>query len=260
MIFVAAGTQDGRELVDTLLDSGCEVAASVVSHYGEQLLGGGRKPRLLINDKPLSSEAMQEYFREHGVTLCIDASHPYAVNVSENAMAVCRALGVPYLRFERDLTALDYERIIIVHSYEEAAAEAAHCGRHIFLTTGSRNLKAFLESPSVKGCEVTARVLPTAKVIALCERQGLTPGQIVAMQGPFSTELNAAMFRHYEADVIVTKNSGTLGGTDTKLQAAARLGLPVVLIDRPQLAYEHIARSFSEVLKFVREHGKEQQS
>lgn len=260
MIFVAAGTQDGRELVDTLLDSGCEVAASVVSHYGEQLLGGGRKPRLLINDKPLSSEAMQEYFREHGVTLCIDASHPYAVNVSENAMAVCRALGVPYLRFERDLTALDYERIIIVHSYEEAAAEAARCGRRIFLTTGSRNLKAFLESPSVKGCEVTARVLPTAKVIALCERQGLTPGQIVAMQGPFSTELNAAMFRHYEADVIVTKNSGTLGGTDTKLQAASRLGLPVVLIDRPQLAYEHIARSFSEVLKFVREHGKEQQS
>ena len=260
MIFVAAGTQDGRELVDTLLDSGYEVAASVVSHYGEQLLGGSKKPHLLINDEPLGREAMQEYFREHGVTLCVDASHPYAVNVSENAMAACRELGVPYLRYERDLTVLDYERIVVVHNYEDAAAEAARLGRHIFLTTGSRNLKIFLEAPALKGCTVTARVLPTAKVLALCERQGLKPGQIVAMQGPFSKELNEAMFRQYDADVIVTKNSGTLGGTDTKLQAAACLGLPVVVIDRPQLAYEHIACSFSEVLNFVRLKEKEQQS
>lgn len=260
MIFVAAGTQDGRELVDTLLDSGYEVAASVVSRYGEQLLGGSRKPRLLVNDEPLGPEAMQDYFREQGVSLCVDASHPYAVNVSENAMAVCRKLGVPYLRYERDLTALDYERIVIVHSYEEAAAEAARLGRHIFLTTGSRNLKSFLEAHAVQGCTVTARVLPTAKVVELCESLGLTPGQIVALQGPFSTELNVAMFRKYEAEVIVTKNSGSLGGTDTKLQAAAQLGLPVILIDRPRLAYEHVARSFGEVLEFVRKQGKEQQS
>ena len=256
MIFVAAGTQDGRELVATLLDSGYEVTASVVSRYGEQLLKSNPDKKLVINDEPLNLAAMQSYFKEHDITLCVDASHPYAANVSENAMEACHLLDVPYLRFERDLTALDYEKVHIVHSYEEAAAKAAVLGRHIFLTTGSRNLKNFMAEPALKGCTVTARVLPTSKVMVLCERVGLTPAQIVAVQGPFSTELNKAMFQQYEADVIVTKNSGTLGGTDTKLQAAAELGLPVVVIDRPKLEYDNIAYSFSEVLDFVRREGK----
>ena len=93
MIFVAAGTQDGRELTKLLLDAGHRVTASVVSHYGEQLLKRCGSERLTINDKPLDCEALESYLREHRASCFVDASHPYAVNVSENAMAACHPVS-----------------------------------------------------------------------------------------------------------------------------------------------------------------------
>ena len=109
MIFVAAGTQDGRELTGLLLDAGYKVTASVVSHYGEHLLERCGSERLTINDKPLDREALETYLRGHRATCFVDASHPYAVHVSENAMAACHALSIPYLRYERSLTDLSAE-------------------------------------------------------------------------------------------------------------------------------------------------------
>ena len=84
---------------------------------------------------------------------------------------------------------------------------------------------------------------------------GLTPKQIVAMQGPFSTELNVELFKHAGAEVLVTKNSGKIGGADTKLAAAKILNLPVVMIDRPKIFYPNVAKTFDEVLKFIQSKG-----
>lgn len=251
MIFVAAGTQDGRELTALLLKKGYDVTASVVSRYGEQLLAASGSSHLVINDEPLDEKGLLAYLPQHDIRLFVDASHPYAVHVSENAMAACRRLGIPYIRYERSLAELSYDGIIVVHSYEEAAEQAAANGRTVFLTTGSRNLQRFTASESLKDCVLVARVLPTAEVLALCERLGLTPKQIVALQGPFSTELNKELFLKYHADVIVTKNSGVIGGTDTKFAAAAELGLPVIVIDRPVMHYDHLAHSYEEVLSFI---------
>ena len=253
MIFVLAGTQDGREIVRLLLEQGHDVAASVVSSYGGELLAHVCGQRCLINDKPLDEAALKDYLQEHDIRLLVDASHPYAANVSRNAIAVCQALSIPYIRYERDLSKLDYDRITVVHSYEEAAQAAAALGKKIFLTTGSRNLDKFVHSPDLKDCELTARVLPTAEVIGLCESLGLDAGHIVALQGPFSQELNRELFRKYGAEVIITKNSGTIGGTDTKFAAAAELDLPIVLIDRPKLNYPCITHDYAEVLAFVRQ-------
>ena len=251
MIFVAAGTQDGRELAGTLLQAGYDVTASVVSSYGEKLLK--QYPRLIINDKPLDEEALEDYIRQHGVRLFVDASHPYAANVSENAMRACRAANIPYIRYERASVPVDYDKAYPVESYEEAASTAARLGTTVFLTTGSRNLKAFVFSDALKGHTIIARILPTAGVLKECEELGLTPKQIVALQGPFSEELNIALYRQYGADVVVTKNSGEIGGTDTKITAAKKLGLPVVMIDRPKLDYDVIAYTFEEVLNFAKE-------
>ena len=253
MIFVLAGTQDGREIVRLLLEQGHDVAASVVSSYGGELLAHACGQRCLINDKPLDEAALKDYLQEHDIRLLVDASHPYAANISRNAIAVCQALSIPYIRYERDLSKLDYDRITVVHSYEEAAQAAAALGTKIFLTTGSRNLDKFVHSQDLKNCELTARVLPTAEVIGLCESLGLDAGHIVALQGPFSMELNRELFRKYGAEVIITKNSGTIGGTDTKFAAAAELNLPIVLIDRPKLNYPCITHDYAEVLAFARQ-------
>lgn len=249
MIFVAAGTQDGRELAGFLTERGYRVIASVVSRYGKQLMEAYRG--IKVNDKPLDGEGLKSCLEKEGVVLMIDASHPYAKNVSKNAMDACHALGIPYLRYERPGVPVAGGKLCRVRDYEEAAKRAAELGRNIFLTTGSRNLRVFKESPCLKGCRIVARVLPTPEVITEMTDMGFTPRDIVALQGPFSEKLNEEMFRQYGAEVIVMKNSGRIGGADTKLAAAEALGLPVILIERPEMRYDRIAESFEDVLSFV---------
>lgn len=252
MIFLAAGTQDGRELAGYLLSKGYSVTASAVSSYGGMLLK--KYPGIVINDEPLDEEGLVEYIGEHSIKLFVDASHPYAANVSQNAMNACKRTHIPYIRYERKAVPVDYDKVYAVDGYEEASKKAASLGKNVFLTTGSRNLKAFAESPYLKDCVLTVRLLPTAKVIAECTELGFSPKNIVALQGPFSTELNIALYRQYEADVIVTKNSGEVGGTDTKLEAAKALGLPVVMIDRPKITYDEIAYTFEDIAAFAEKH------
>jgi len=254
MIFVAAGTQDGRELVAALLAEGYAVTASVVSEYGQQLLE--KYPGLVINNKPLDEEALAAYITAHKIDLFVDASHPYAANVSQNAMNACHSNNIPYVRYERQSVDSNYEKIFYVVDYDEAAKKASQLGRNIFLTTGSRNIAAFVKSPYLQGYNLTARILPTADVIAMCTELGLTPKNLIAIQGPFSKELNKELYRKYEADVVITKNSGQIGGTDTKLEAAAELGLPVIMIGRPQVAYDNLRTTFAEVVAFVKTHLK----
>ena len=258
MIFVAAGTRDGRELVGYLLEHGERVLASVVSEYGERLLAQYapcvERGSLSVNDRPLDEAGLSECLRAHGIRALVDASHPYAANVSRNAIAACHALDLPYIRYEREAVQADDPWIHHAKDYEDAARIASSLlhGGSVFLTTGSRNLAAFTASPYLAGKRIVARVLPTANVLEGCAALGLTPRDIIAMQGPFSQELNEAMLRQCEADVIVTKNSGQIGGSDTKLGASKALGIPVVLVDRPSLDYPLVAKSFEEVLAFLK--------
>ena len=72
------------------------------------------------------------------------------------------------------------------------------------------------------------------------------------MQGPFSKLMNLEMYKKYEADVVITKNSGSLGGTDTKVEAAMELNLPLIIIDRPKVQYDNVTDNYDDVLAFVR--------
>ena len=245
-IFLIAGTEDGRHLAKILLDAGHQVTASVVSDYGRKLLE--QYKNLEVSEGKLNAEDLANVLRAGDFEILIDASHPYAENVSANAIAACENSAVNYLRYERAEVPLDYEKIFRVESYEDAAKKSSALGKNIFLTTGSRNLKKFLQSDAVKNCNVTVRILPTAEVLRECENLGLSPKQIIALQGKFSVELNVELFKHAQAEVIVTKNSGTVGGADTKIAAAKILNLPVVVIDRPKIFYPNLAKTFEEVI------------
>ena len=246
-IFLIAGTQDGRELAELLLNRGFDVTASVVSDYGRKLLSTCAE--IKINDKPLDEDELEKILREEKFNFLVDASHPYAKNISANAISAAQAAQVAYIRYERAAIDFAYEKIFTVDSYEAAAIKAAELGKNIYLTTGSRNLKIFVDL--LRDCNLTVRILPTAEVLTQCETLGLSPKQIVAMQGPFSTALNVELFKHAGAEVIVTKNSGQIGGADTKLAAAKILNLPVVMINRPKIPYPNLATNFEEVLKFI---------
>lgn len=247
-IFLIAGTEDGRKLAKFLADKDFQITASVTTEYGKKILE--QYKNIKINDKKLDVEELEKILREGDFKILVDASHPYAENISQNAIQVCKNLNIFYIRYERPEIELTYQQIYRVESYEQAAEISASLGKNIFLTTGSHNLKKFLQCDAVKNCNVTVRILPTAEVLSECEKF-LSPKNIVALQGPFSTELNAELFKHVQAEVIVTKNSGEIGGTDTKIAAAKKLNLPVVVIKRPEIFYPRVAKSFNEVKKLI---------
>ncbi|NPV52726.1 MAG: precorrin-6A reductase [Firmicutes bacterium] len=275
MIWVLAGTRDGREIVNLLCKKGYHVLASTVTSYGEALVKGEFADRRVDMNMEIEMDAsgpcngcktlmgaldlheMVRVIREEGVDWVIDATHPFAEEVSKNAQRACRETEARYVRFERDRTTLPLDdapmsgMLIKVNTASEAAEKAVECGDVIFLTTGSKTLDVFVKRAFEKKKRVIARVLPDADVIRRCLELGLLPRDIVAMQGPFSKELNKALLQEYNASVMVTKESGRVGGTDTKIAAALELGIPVVLIERPEVNYERVITSYEGILSLL---------
>jgi len=250
VILVIAGTKDGRDLI-TLLAKEYPVMASVFSDYGRDLL---KLDNLSIHTGPLDSEGLTELIANHNITLVVDASHPYAVNVSKNTMQACKNSQISYLRYERPCATMPvYEKLYVVNDYLQAIERSASLGKVIFLTTGSRHLRLFKVAEGLQNHRLIARILPEANVLTECLELGFSPQDIIALQGPFSHELNKALFKDYQAEVIVTKNSGQIGGCDTKITAAMDLGLPIVLIDRPKIDYSQIVYGIEDVIQFVKE-------
>ena len=249
MILVLAGTLDGREIAAGLTDAGYEVMASVVSDYGRILAeqSGVKAQAAAMTDRELA-----QFIRDEGITLLVDATHPYAVNVSRNAAGAAKEAQIPCIRYERPSSDLpNYAKLLVAKDMKEAAELAVKAGKTIFLTTGSHTLALF-RAAATADCRLIARVLPQPDVITACLEAGFLPGDIVAVQGPFSQELNRAFFQEYKADVMVTKNSGAVGGTDSKIAAAMELNMTVVVVQRPPATGAETKSSVRDLLEYLK--------
>ena len=250
MILVLAGTQDGREIAAGLREAGYEVIASVVSEYGRELVAQSGVP---VQAAAMDEQELQQFVVRSGIRLMIDATHPYAVNVSRNARQVAANLHIPCLRYERPDSALPiYAKLVLAPDMQRAAEMAVGLGKTVFLTTGSHSLPLFRAAAAGRDCRLIARVLPQPEVIADCIANGFSPADIIAAQGPFSQELNRELFRAYGADVMVTKNSGAIGGTDAKIAAAIELGLMIVVVQRPAALQQQVFDSLPALLEYLK--------
>lgn len=250
MILVLAGTQDGREIAAGLREAGYEVIASVVSEYGRELVAQSGVP---VQAAAMDEQELQQFVVRSGIRLMIDATHPYAVNVSRNARQVAANLHIPCLRYERPDSALPiYAKLVLAPDMQRAAEMAVGLGKTVFLTTGSHSLPLFRAAAAGRDCRLIARVLPQPEVIADCIANGFSPADIIAAQGPFSQELNRELFRAYGADVMVTKNSGAIGGTDAKIAAAIELGLIIVVVQRPAALQQQVFDSLPALLEYLK--------
>ena len=250
MILVLAGTQDGREIAAGLREAGYEVIASVVSEYGRELVAQSGVP---VQAAAMDEHELQQFVVRSGIRLMIDATHPYAVNVSRNARQVAANLHIPCLRYERPDSALPiYAKLVLAPDMQRAAEMAVGLGKTVFLTTGSHSLPLFRAAAAGRDCRLIARVLPQPDVIADCIANGFSPADIIAAQGPFSQELNRELFRAYGADVMVTKNSGAIGGTDAKIAAAIELGLMIVVVQRPAALQQQVFESLPALLEYLK--------
>lgn len=253
MLLLIAGTTEGRVLFSRLKGTGLKLAVYFLTDYGIKLLKGENDRNTEMLRGAMDQKSLSHLIEEKKITKIIDASHPYAVAISKNAMAASRERGVVYLRFERPPMILSEHPLIKrVSSFQEAAEEAIRFGKVIFLTIGVRNLEPFVSEAEKHGKKIAVRVLPLESSVKACREKGIQPAQIIALQGPGSRELNMELLKKYSASVMVTKDSGTAGGTTAKIEAAVDLNLPVIFIERPYLDYgENVYNQMEDLIRDV---------
>ena len=224
-ILLFGGTTEGRLLAAALSERGHAATVCVATELGAEELGSipgldVRTGRLLIDD----IRAMLP-----GFDLCVDATHPYAEHISRTLQTACAETGVPLRRVLREAAAPEDDRT--VSSPEEAAALLAGTDGNILLTTGAKELPAFA---ALDPQRLFARILPSHAGLEACEKAGLPHRNIIAMQGPFSLELNLALLRQYDIRWVVTKDGGAAGGFAEKREAARLADAALIVIARPR--------------------------
>lgn len=229
-ICVFAGTTEGRELVDFLCSQEkFRVFACVATEYGQTLLE--ERKNLTISAARLTEQEMAALFLREEFDLVVDATHPYASAVTENIAAACANTGAEYLRLLRLGSALP-EDCIFVEDIPATVDYLNGTDGRILLTTGSKELKRYTSLTDFEN-RVYARVLPMEESLHLCAEAGMKQDHIIAMQGPFSCQMNAATLQMTGAKFLVTKDTGKPGGFDEKIAAAKMAGAKLVVIGRP---------------------------
>ncbi|MEA4968909.1 MAG: precorrin-6A reductase [Candidatus Pelethousia sp.] len=227
-ILLFGGTSEGRELAALLEAKGVETLVCVATDYGEALLGAGN--RIHIHNGRLDETAMEALMRAQSPRKVIDATHPYAEVVSHNIRAACKSTNTEYVRLRRESALEDHCRLFA--SMAELIAWLNETEGVIFSTLGAKEVEALR---GIAGFQerVWLRVLPSVDGLAACLKAGFPAKHIICMQGPFSEELNTAMFQAAGASIMITKESGSVGGFPQKLAAARACGMIAAVLSRP---------------------------
>ncbi len=246
-ILLFAGTTEGRNLAEFLEKNQIPTEVCVATQYGETLLEEGKY--LHVHAGRLDETEMEQQIQKQQITLVIDATHPYAVIVSQNIRRACSRTGTEYIRLARKETDASWkqemEDVTEVASVAEAAAFLAKKEGRIFAATGSKELSAYQVIPDYQD-RVVARVLSTPEAVSECAMLGFSGKNLICMQGPFTEDLNVAMLRQAQASWMGTKESGKAGGFLEKLRAAKKAGAKLVVIKRPGERSEEIAEDQKE--------------
>lgn len=258
-IVIFAGTTEGRRLSEILADAGITHTVCVATEYGEIVMReqtdaetarAKGQPLVSLHRGRMDREQMEEFLRNEGYEIVVDATHPYARVVTENIQSAVNTLKTTeretqfpiYLRLEREISETpEAEDPVVSIRYFESNADCAkaleNTEGNILLTTGSKELATYCASGRLHD-RLYVRILPGRESLELCMEQGIKGRQILALQGPFSTEMNAAILKQYDIRHMVTKNSGRTGGYQEKLEAAKMLGIPVYVIQPAGKAWD----------------------
>ena len=170
----------------------------------------------------MDAEAMQAFFREHGIRLVVDAAHPFATQLHETIARVCSNLQVPIVRYERIYPPRD-PNITWIDDYSDVATVLL--SGSLLATTGVQSISK-LKYLEEKGIRVIYRILPRASSIRLAKAQGAADGQLCYYTD--SDDISV------DADAILLKESGLSGGFTQKVEAAKKKGMRIIALKRPE--------------------------
>ena len=243
-IWIIGGTTETYETAEKLLASNKDIIITVATRYGLEEFAKF-SPYLL--QKSMDENQMEDFCKKYKIEKIADISHPYAQNVSKNALEVSKKLNIPYFRYERKNTSInsDDENIFYVDNHSEAINLAKEKNfQKILLTTGINNAFDYVKADFPN---LYIRILPRSEQIRMLEDANFPSKNIIAMQGPFSLDMNISTIKYCNCDVLITKQSGTAGGYDEKIQASKHCNISCIIIKRPK----SLVNNFENLDEFI---------
>ena len=248
-IWLIGGTSDSAEIARVLAESNLPLVISVTTAAATALYADSAVIRVGCLDR----WQMKQFCQENSIGAIVDASHPYAVAVSSQAVAVAKELNLPYLRYERQHyqtptpISNDAQRLDLA-SFEQLLAGDYLIDKRVLLTVGCKVLPQFRSWQS--RAILFARILPKIASLETAIAAGFSSDRIIAIRPPISLATETALWQQWQISLVVTKASGKVGGEDIKQQVATNLGIPLVVIARPPMTYPQQTSQLKDVLSF----------
>jgi precorrin-6A/cobalt-precorrin-6A reductase len=189
------------------------------------------------------ADGLAAWLQQEAIEAVIDATHPYADQISSNAVTACKRLAIPLATLLRPAwRPVPGDRWLTVANAEAATDALGPEPRRVFLSLGRLELGAFAASPHH---HYLARMIEPPEGIVLPRET-----RLIFDRGPFDEQAETTLLTQEKIDVLVSKNSG---GTATyaKIAAARKLGIPVVMIARPHKSHGHVVDAAAAAARWL---------
>ncbi|HLO50622.1 MAG TPA: cobalt-precorrin-6A reductase [Kamptonema sp.] len=258
-IWLVGGTSESAQIARVLAQCELPCTISVTTETAKNLYPAIPTLRVWVGN--LDDIELGEFLQEQQIVAILDASHPYAVSISHLAISAAERWQIPYLRYERlslqssksaKVPIIEDKLVIELANWESLLAGNYLTGKRVLLTVGYRPLLLF-RSWQTKST-LFARILPAARSLAAAIEAGFSGDRLIAIRPPISAELETALWQQWQISLVITKASGTPGGEDIKREVAAKLGIPLIVIDRPVLDYPQQTSDLARAVEFCQQH------
>ncbi|MEG1560607.1 MAG: precorrin-6A reductase [Clostridia bacterium] len=228
-VILFGGTTEGRELAEFLTERHISSLICVATEYGERQLNCIEP--IIVHTGRLDSAAILSLFRTECPILIIDATHPYAAEITKNIKTACAFADIRYLRLLRK--SLNIEGCECFSDMDSLVKWLNKKDNIIFSTMGAKEARVLSSVSNYKN-RVYLRILPDPTGLTNCIELGFPMKHLFCLQGPFSVEFNRIQFIETGAKILLTKESGKSGGFTEKLEAARQCGMSVAVLVRPK--------------------------
>ena len=236
-ILLLGGTKDSTNIIEHVKDNyDAYILTTTTTEYGAKLAKESGSDEVIA--RPLPKDELTEIIKKENIDLLIDATHPFAAHITQTSVSIANELKMPFIRFERPITNLeniDTSHIHYVNSFDEAGKliENEFIEGNVLHFAGANTMEEILKHVSVD--RFYPRILKVESSIEKCEMLGVDPSHIIPMNGAASLDENLELIERYDASVMITKESGEIGGVVEKIQAANEKDIAVIMIQRPEI-------------------------
>ncbi|MEM8544881.1 MAG: cobalt-precorrin-6A reductase [Cyanobacteria bacterium P01_H01_bin.119] len=251
-IWLIGGTQESGQVAAGLAEAQIPHLVTVVTAAAAGLYPDS--PWRQVRVGAIAPKAMAAVLMAENIAAVIDASHPFAVEVSRSAISLCKSHHLPYLRLERPAIGDSIPAspwIQTVNAYDDLLNPAVLAPQaRSLLTVGAKNLHRF--QPWHRRTTLFARILPRADSLQRAIAAGFTPDRIIAIRPPVSADLERSLWQQWHITQVITKASGAPGGEAIKRSLAQQLKVRLWILQRPPLAYPEQTETPAGAIAFCR--------